>query len=54
MALGCKNDAKNYYIDPFYNHELVNICEYRRKGWLNENGTINEDELLTKYNELGN
>merc|ERR1712198_764806 len=53
MALGCWDDAYIQYNYPFSNYELVKICEYRRKGWLNEDGTINEDELLTKYNELG-
>ena len=33
-------------------YDLWQICLLRKKGWLNENGSINED-ILTKYNELG-
>merc|ERR1711951_334300 len=41
-------ESNGYYYDYY---DLWQICVLRKKGWLKEDGTIDED-IFTKYNEL--
>ena len=52
VVISCLNDVKASKIKKFDKWDLIQICEFRRKGWLEEDGKINAN-LSTKYNELG-
>jgi len=51
VVLSCLNDVEAYKINKFDKWDLIQICEFRRKGWLEKNGTISSN-LTTTYNEL--
>ena len=52
VVISCLNDVKASKIKKFDKWDLIQICEFRRKGWLEEDGKINTN-LSAKYNELG-
>jgi len=57
VVFGCQISISSYYTINvngynYFVYKLVDICEFSKKGWLNEDGTIKVDELLTKYDEL--
>jgi len=51
VVLSCLNDVTACEIKKFDKWDLIKICDFRRKGWLVENGTISTN-LTTMYNEL--
>jgi len=54
VALGCENAVPgNVYIyNEYWYYELATVCKFGKQGWVNKDGTINQDLLLAKYNEL--
>jgi len=51
VVLSCLHDVTACEIKKFDKWDLIKICDFRRKGWLVENGTISTN-LTTMYNEL--
>ena len=50
-VISCK-ELDSSEVKPFKKWELIEICEFRKKDWLKEDGTINSD-LKTRFKDLG-
>jgi len=51
FVISCVNDVTACQIKKFDKWDLIAICDFRRTGWFEKDGTISTN-LTTMYNEL--